>query len=344
MLRPIEWVGDTDGHLRLLDQTRLPATTEYIDCTDVDTVWHAIKRLSVRGAPAIGISAAYGCVIGARNNQLDEAIAHLRTSRPTAVNLFWALDRIAALKTTDPQRILDEAHAIADEDDAMCRSIGRHALALIDSLTAKAPDRPLRLITHCNAGKLATGGIGTATAAAYLAKEQGRDVTVYADETRPLLQGARLTAFELTDAGIDVRLICDGAASEVLRAGAVDAAIVGADRIAANGDTANKVGTCGLASLARHHGIPFLVAAPHSTFDLNTATGNAIPIEERAAEEVTEGFGTRTAPPDVRVFNPAFDITPANLITAIVTDQGVIRPVSEAAVRDHLAVDTEPAR
>lgn len=337
MLKPIEWVGDArTGHLRLLDQTTLPQETTYLDCTDVEAVWQAIKRLSVRGAPAIGISAAYGCVIGARLGQLEQAIAYLRTSRPTAVNLFWALDRIATLQTADPERLLEEAKTIEAEDKAMCQSIGEHALTLIDKLADKKPGDPIRLITHCNAGKLATGGIGTATAAAYLAKELGRDVTVYADETRPLLQGARLTAFELKHAGVKVRLNCDGASSEVLRTEQIDAAIVGADRIAANGDTANKVGTCGLAALARFHNVPFLVAAPLSTFDPATPSGKDITIEQREPEEVTEGFGRRTAPPDVQVFNPAFDITPAELITAIVTDQGVIQPVSQDTVSEHL--------
>ncbi|MEQ9455200.1 MAG: S-methyl-5-thioribose-1-phosphate isomerase [Phycisphaeraceae bacterium] len=334
MNKTIEWVGDADsGFLRLLDQTRLPGETVFLDCADVDAVWHAIKRLSVRGAPAIGISAAHGCVLGAREGKLAESIAYLRTSRPTAVNLFWALDRIKSLGDADAPRVLDEARAIHAEDEAMCQRIGEHTLDILQKLTGQNQDRDLRLITHCNTGRLATGGIGTAVAGAYLAKQAGRNVVVFADETRPLLQGARLTAYELGEAGIDVRVGCDGAASEVMRGGMVDAAIVGADRIAANGDTANKVGTCGLAALARHHGIPFLVAAPATTFDLKTASGSEIPIEQRAGEEVTEGMGRRTAPPGVAVFNPAFDITPAELITAIVTDRGVISPVNEVEVR-----------
>ncbi|WP_428388301.1 S-methyl-5-thioribose-1-phosphate isomerase [Mucisphaera sp.] len=337
-MKTIEWVGDASGgHLRLLDQTKLPSETSYLDCRDVQSVWDAIKRLSVRGAPAIGISAAYGCVLGAQSGRLAEAIAHLRTSRPTAVNLFWALDRIAGLGEVDVERVLAEAKRIDEEDQAMCRRIGEHGLALIDRLAGRGEGGEVRLITHCNTGKLATGGIGTAVAPAYVGQELGRKVTVFADETRPLLQGARLTAFELGQAGIDVRLACDGAAGEVLRSGAVDAAIVGADRIAANGDTANKVGTCALAALAKHHGLSFIVAAPVTTFDLATASGADIPIEQRAAEEVTEGMGRRTAPEGVAVFNPAFDITPAELITAIVTDRGVISPVTEANVRAHLA-------
>jgi methylthioribose-1-phosphate isomerase len=333
--RNIAWVGDADtGHLRLLDQTKLPSEIVYLDCKDVQSVWDAIKRLSVRGAPAIGVAAAFGCVIGAQRGDMEQAADHLATSRPTAVNLFWAIKRMKRVRPATAEALLAEAQAIHDEDARMCRQIGEHALSLIDQLVpdAAANTGP-RFLTHCNAGALATGGIGTATAAMYLAQQRGRPVRVFADETRPLLQGARLTAFELGAAGIDVTLICDGTAGQVLREGKVDVVITGADRIAGNGDAANKIGTYPLAVMARHHGVPFLVAAPSSTFDMATTDGGAIPIEQRAAEEITEGFGTRTAPQDVKTYSPAFDVTPAELITAIVTERGIIRPVDTEHVR-----------
>ena len=332
-LKNIEWLGDAaTGCLRLLDQTQLPNTETYIDCRDVQTVWDAIKCLAVRGAPAIGITAAFGCVIGAQRGDLQAAAEHLATSRPTAVNLFWALKRMGGVQPPTPEALLAEAKAIHDQDIAMCRKIGEYALPLIESAG-------VGVITHCNAGALATGGIGTATAPMYLAKEQGVPMKVYADETRPLLQGARLTAFELQQAGIDVTLICDNMAGQVMRQGLVQTAITGADRIAANGDAANKIGTYGLAVLAKHHGVPFYVAAPSSTFDLAAADGSDIPIEQRAAEEITEGFGKRTAPKDVSTYSPAFDVTPNDLITAIVTEKGLIKPVNTENVR---AVVTGP--
>jgi len=321
-IKNIDWVGDAaTGCLRLLDQTQLPNRETYIDCRDVQTVWDAIKCLAVRGAPAIGIAAAYGCVIGAQHGDLQAASEHLATSRPTAVNLFWALKRMGEVQPATPEALLDEAKAIHEEDIAMCRKIGEHALPLIESAGAG-------VITHCNAGALATGGIGTATAAMYLANEQGVPLKVYADETRPLLQGARLTTFELQKAGIDVTLICDNMAGQVMRQGSVQSVITGADRIAANGDAANKIGTYGLAVLAKHHGVPFYVAAPSSTFDLSIPDGSGIPIEQRAAEEITEGFGKRTAPKDTSTYSPAFDVTPNDLITAIVTEKGLIKPVN----------------
>ena len=326
-LKNIEWLGDAvTGCLRLLDQTQLPNTETYIDCRDVQAVWDAIKCLAVRGAPAIGIAAAYGCVIGAQRGDLQAAAEHLATSRPTAVNLFWALKRMGCVQPATPEALLAEAKAIHEEDVAMCRSIGEHALTLIESAG-------VGVITHCNAGALATGGIGTATAPMYLAKEQGVPMKVYADETRPLLQGARLTAFELQQAGIDVTLICDNMAGQVMRQGLVQSVITGADRIAANGDAANKIGTYGLAVLAKHHGVPFYVAAPSSTFDLSIPDGSGIPIEQRAVEEITEGFGKRTAPEDVSTYSPAFDVTPNDLITAIVTEKGLIQPVNGENVR-----------
>ena len=337
----LRWVGDPDGHLELLDQTLLPGKTDYLSCRDLPTVWDAIKRLVVRGAPAIGIAAAYGVVIGVQGAKskddfqakLDHACEYLASSRPTAVNLFWALERMkrhaAKAEGSDVAQksasLLEEAIRIHDEDRAMCESIGRFAAALIPCDGG--------VLTHCNAGALATGGIGTATAPMYLAHEQGKAFKVYADETRPLLQGARLTAWELGAAGIDVTLITDSMAAQVMRSGKIQMVITGADRIAANGDVANKIGTYSLAVLAQAHEIPFYVAAPVSTFDMSLPAGEQIPIEQRAAEEVTNGFGRRTAPDTVNVYSPAFDVTPNNLITAIITDQGIIRPVTTEAVR-----------
>lgn len=325
----MQWIGEADaGHLRLLDQTQLPMTEVYLDCRDVQAVWDAIKRLSVRGAPAIGIAAAYGCVIGAQRGDFAGAAEHLATSRPTAVNLFWALDRMKTVQPPTPGALLAEAKKIHAEDEAMCRQIGEHAVALIDKHA-----RGGGVLTHCNAGALATGGIGTATAPMYLAHQRDIPFTVYADETRPLLQGARLTAWELSRAGIDVTLICDDMAAHVMREGRIQMVITGADRIAANGDAANKIGTYNLAVLARHHDIPFYVAAPSSTFDLSLPDGSHIPIEERAAEEITEGFGRRTAPPDVKTYSPAFDVTPNDLITALICEKGLIQPVNTANIR-----------
>ncbi len=321
-VKTLEWIGDAaSGFLRLIDQTKLPGTVAYIDCRDVETLWQAIKRLSVRGAPAIGVSAAYGCVIGAQHGEFTRSADHLATSRPTAVNLFWAIDRMKRLGTTDPVKLLEEAKRIHAEDAAMCEAIGRHAMHLI------APGSGV--LTHCNAGALATAGIGTATAPMYVAHAAGVPFKVYADETRPLLQGARLTAWELAHAGIDVTLMCDGMAAAVMRSGKVHRVIVGADRIAANGDAANKIGTYGVAVLAKHHGIPFHVAAPSSTFDMHCPSGDAIPIEERAASEIAGA----SAATNVSVFNPAFDVTPAELITSIITERGIIAPVNAATVR-----------
>jgi methylthioribose-1-phosphate isomerase len=343
----VAWVGDAvRGTLRLIDQTRLPTEFIEIDCHDLPTVWEAIKLLRVRGAPAIGVAAAYGAVIGARAQgladpatvlrALSEATRFLRTSRPTAVNLFWALDRMdatAAAAGFSPgngpsllDRLLAEAHAIADEDRAMCRAIGKHGAELVVSGEG--------ILTHCNAGGLATSDYGTALAVIFSAHEQGKHVRVFADETRPLLQGARLTAWELQRRGVPVTLICDNMAAQVMKEGKVQKAIVGADRIAANGDTANKIGTYGVALLARAHGIPFYVAAPSSTFDLAIPDGSAIPIEQRESHEVTHGFGRQTAPAGVEVYNPAFDVTPAELITGIITEKGVIQPVNQETIRE----------
>ncbi len=322
----------------------LPTRLEYRDCRTVEEVWEAIKVLRVRGAPAIGVAAAMGTVVGmqkfrdhsrgAYRTRLKEVTDFLRTSRPTAVNLFWALDRMerrVAGLTEDrspeelTQKLLDEALAIEAEDRAMCRAIGAAGAALIGDGQG--------VLTHCNAGGLATADYGTALAVLFTAAEQGRRFRVYADETRPLLQGARLTAWELKQRGIDVTLICDSMAAQVMKEGRVQLVVVGADRIAANGDTANKIGTYGVALLAAAHGIPFYVAAPSSTFDLSLPTGDAIPIEQRDPREVTHGFGRPTAPEGVAVYNPAFDVTPARLIAGIVTEKGLIAPVSEETIR-----------
>ena len=346
-IQTLYWVGGVEGHLRLIDQTRLPVEFVEIDCRDVQTVWEAIKTLRVRGAPAIGIAAAYGVCVGVQNaagggeaaffRRLDEAIDYLATSRPTAVNLFWALRRMKDKAETLRGRptaeiaaaLLAEARAIHEEDRQMCRAIGRHGAELLADGQG--------VLTHCNAGGLATSDYGTALAVFFAAIEAGKSLHIYIDETRPLLQGARLTAWELQQRGIDATLICDNMAAQVMREGRVQAVVTGADRIAANGDTANKIGTYGLAVLAAHHRIPFYVAAPSSTFDLSIADGSEIPIEERDPREVTHGFGRQTAPEGIGVYNPAFDVTPAELIRAIICDRGVIRPVCRETIGAMLA-------
>ncbi|MBM4035811.1 MAG: S-methyl-5-thioribose-1-phosphate isomerase [Planctomycetes bacterium] len=346
-LPTIEWLGGVDGCARLIDQTLLPTEFKQIKCLTIEQMWEAIRVLRVRGAPAIGIAAALGTVLGVQKSaavtfdafrqELQKATGYLTTARPTAVNLFWALERMKraadgsrGLSIPDlKERLLREARAILEEDRAVCRAIGRHGAPLV-------PDGG-GVLTHCNAGGLATADYGTALGVLFAAHEQGKRFRVFADETRPLLQGARLTAWELLHAGIDVTLICDNMAAVVMRQGKVGLAIVGADRIAANGDTANKIGTYGVAVLAREHGVPFYVAAPASTFDLSLPSGEAIPIEERRPEEVTCGFGRPTAPDGVGVYNPAFDVTPARLIAGIVTERGVISPVTEANIRSALS-------
>jgi methylthioribose-1-phosphate isomerase len=335
----LAWVGGVDGHLTLIDQTLLPLEVKQLACRDVETVWEAIRSLRVRGAPAIGVAAAYGVCVGlqqadAANSEqllarLNEVVDRLASSRPTAVNLFWALERMRSRAdqlqdTASPGEIraalLAEARAIHEEDRAMCRAIGRYGAALLADGQG--------VLTHCNAGGLATSDYGTALAVIFAADEAGKRIHVYADETRPLLQGARLTAWELQQRGIDVTLICDSMAAQVMREGRVQAVITGADRIAANGDAANKIGTYGVALLAAAHDIPFYVAAPSSTFDLSIPDGEHIPIEQRDPREVTHGFGRQTAPEGIDVYNPAFDVTPARLIQAIVCERGVIQPVT----------------
>lgn len=328
------------NHLELLDQRLLPEEILYLNLTKVTEVWEAIRQLKVRGAPAIGIAAAYGVYFAAQrfieqnplaaNSEVVEEVKrqaeYLATSRPTAVNLFWALDRMKlrseALSSTIPASLsaglLIEAQQIHAEDEETCRMIGEHALSLFES--------GMGVLTHCNAGGLATAKYGTALAPFYLALEKGIDLKVFADETRPVLQGARLTAFELQQAGVDVTLICDNMAGMVMAKGWIQAVIVGTDRVAANGDVANKIGTYSVAVLAKAHNIPFYVACPLSTIDLNTPTGDQIPIEERHPDEITQGFGKRTAPQGIKVFNPAFDITPHQYVTAIITEKGIIRP------------------
>lgn len=326
----VQWIGDETGHLRLIDQTRLPADLVFLDCKTPKDVWQAIKTLAVRGAPAIGVTAAFGVALGAggSRHRAQQTADYLKTSRPTAVNLFWALDRMMRVADGDDyaKRLLAEARAIRDEDAAMCRAIGRHGAGLLPADGG--------VLTHCNAGALATAEYGTALAVIRAAIEGGKHFTVFVDETRPLLQGARLTAWELGQLGVDHVLVCDSMAATLMKQGKVQAAVVGADRIAANGDTANKIGTYGVAVLAHVHSIPFFVAAPSSTFDLSLATGDQIPVEERDPVEITHGFGRATAPAGTRAYNPAFDVTPGQLISAIVTEHGVIRPVTEASVRD----------
>ncbi len=341
-LETLRWIGGADGHLRLIDQTLLPLEFTEIDCRTVEAVWEAIRSLRVRGAPAIGIAAAYGVCVGLQTaaaddeaaffRRLDEVCAYLAGSRPTAVNLFWALGRMKAaaakLRGRPPGEIaaalLAEARAIHEEDRQMCRAIGRHGAALLADGQG--------VLTHCNAGGLATADYGTALAVLFAAAESGKRLHVYADETRPLLQGARLTAWELQQRGIEVTLICDSAAAEVMRQRRVQAVVTGADRIAANGDTANKIGTYSVALSAAAHKIPFYVAAPTSTFDLSLPDGREIPIEQRDPREVTHGFGRQTAPEGIDVYNPAFDVTPAELITAIICPLGVIRPVNRQQI------------
>ena len=346
----LRWQGDACGVLVLIDQTLLPERYEEVSCETVEQVWEAIKSLRVRGAPAIGVAAAYGVVVGGRTHRtasgveflgrVREVADYLVTSRPTAVNLFWALNRMTTVATNVARlddltasalhdRLLIEAIEIDREDKAMCTSIGRHGSHLLTS--------GMSVLTHCNAGGLATAGDGTALSVMFAAVAEGKNIHVFADETRPLLQGARLTAWELQRRGIPVTLICDNMAAQVMKEGRVQIVITGADRIAANGDSANKIGTYGLAVLAKHHGIPFCIAAPSSTFDLNITNGDQIPIEQRSSEEITHGFGRQTAPTGVDVYNPAFDVTPADLITAIVTERGIVRGPSTASIRSHLS-------
>jgi len=339
---PLETVRWDKGSLYIIDQTLLPTELREIELSTVDAVWEAIKSLRVRGAPAIGVCAAFGILV-AINEQagkstddvlgaVQSAADYLATSRPTAVNLFWALDRMRAVAEDNAHldhaafvaRLESEAIEICEEDTRRCRAIGEHGASLIRD--------GIGVLTHCNAGGLATASYGTALAPMFRAHEQGKRFAVFADETRPLLQGARLTAWELMNAGIDVTLICDNTAAQVMREGRVQLVVVGSDRIAANGDAANKIGTYNVALIAKAHDVPFYVAAPLSTVDFSIATGDEIPIELRGADEVTHGFGKQTAPDGVKVYSPAFDVTPAHLIAGIITERGILRPPYETSI------------
>ncbi len=333
MITPVRWGGE---HLLLLDQTKLPGTEVELACTHWEEVAGAIRTLVVRGAPAIGVAAAFGVALAARQStartfnglleDLETAIKGLAATRPTAVNLFWALDRMRQVAVASRplsldavrERLLAEAETIREEDIRANRAMGDHGATLVPA--------GARILTHCNAGALATAGYGTALGVVRSAHALGRVALVWVDETRPVMQGSRLTAWECVREGIPHRLIADVAAAAVMARGEVDLVVTGADRIAANGDTANKIGTYALAVLARHHGVPFYVAAPFSSIDPALPSGRHIPIEERAAGEVRALGGVATAPADSPVYNPAFDVTPAALISAIVTERGVVRP------------------
>ena len=334
MVPTVEW---KEGAVCLLDQSRLPGHIEFVMCRDYRTVAQAIRELKVRGAPAIGVTAAMGIALGVQSlrvatyDELAEAALeicnHLAATRPTAVNLFWAIERmkrkladVKSLGVEDIKReLVKESQAILDEDIALCKTMGRHGAALVqDGQT---------ILTHCNAGALATAGYGTALGVVRAAWESGKKINVFADETRPVLQGARLTAWELMQDNIPVTLITDNMAGSLMRQGLIQLCVVGADRIAANGDVANKIGTYSVAVLAKAHGIPFYVAAPYSTIDLGTKSGKDIPIEQRNPAEVTNIHGGHPiAPSGVDVYNPAFDVTPADLITGIITERGVFKP------------------
>ncbi len=330
-VRSLVW---QDGALHLIDQRRLPLAFETVVCRTAPEVAEAIRTMVVRGAPAIGAAAAYGVALGAREllaagtavrTGLERVAAELKAARPTAVNLFWAVDRMLAAADAAAElddgalvdRLLVEAHIIADEDARTCRAIGAHGASLLE---------PGGVLTHCNTGALATVDYGTALGVIRAAHAAGTPLHVYASETRPFLQGARLTTWELLQEGIPVTLITDNMAAYVMARGLVRSVIVGADRITANGDVVNKIGTYGLAVLAKEHGIPFYVAAPVSTLDLNLHSGDQVPIEERNPLEVTHVLGQRIAPEGVGVLNPAFDVTPARYVTAIITEHGVVRP------------------
>ena len=334
VIEAVRWSADGSA-VRIIDQRRLPGEYVERDLRTLEEVCDAIATLAVRGAPAIGVAGAMGLVASLASDasaspavfagRLAANAARIRATRPTAVNLPWAIDRMlerASRERGQPAGILaalhDEATTILAEDRAMCRSIGEHGVGLL------LPNA--RVLTHCNAGALATGGIGTALAPIYVSAERGQGVTVFADETRPLLQGSRLTAWELTRAGIPVTVLTDGMAASLMQHGSIDLCIVGADRIAANGDFANKIGTYALAIVARHHGVPFYVAAPTSTIDAAVPDGDAIVIEQRGADEVRRSFGHLVAPEAAAIYNPAFDVTPGGLVSAFITDRGVIRP------------------
>jgi len=352
IIQAVKWVGDTHGFLELIDQRRLPGKFVKLRCREVKQLCQAIKTLAVRGAPAIGVAAAYGLVLALQKLDpaadlqqglaaLAEAQDCLAATRPTAVNLFWALTRVkksadefvaahpAANMEKLRRHVLAEAKAIYREDVDMCLRIGQNGQKFIKQGAG--------ILTHCNAGAMATAGQGTALSVMFEAHKKGKKFKVYVDETRPLLQGSRLTAWELQQAGIDVTVICDNTAGWLMKQGKINVVITGADRIAANGDAANKIGTYSLSILAREHRIPFYIAAPSSTFDLSVRSGADIPIEQRPAEEVSRLAGTQIAPDGVAVYNPAFDVTEAKDISAIITERGVIEKPNARKVARHLA-------
>jgi methylthioribose-1-phosphate isomerase len=370
----LRWVGGVDGHLVLLDQTRLPREVVEIECRTVEDVWHAIKRLAVRGAPAIGVAAAYGVCLSHKSSgplppagrvkeggvqrvpaspplpspplkgegagsfntgAVSACCDYLATSRPTAVNLFWALDRMRrvasghmdATAKTLAEQLLAEARAIHAEDVELCAAMARHGADLLNDLPPGSG-----ILTHCNTGPLCATGVGTALGVVFELHRRGKRPHVWVDETRPLLQGARLTAWECMQRGVPCTLICDSMAAQVMREGRVAAVIVGADRVAADGAVANKIGTYSVAVVAAAHNIPLYVAAPASSFDLSLSGGELIPIEQRASEEVTHFGSSHVAPDNVAVYNPAFDVTPPRLIRGLITDRGVIQPVTREGI------------
>ncbi len=347
-MKSIEWCGNS---VRFLDQTKLPLEVSYRETDDVLVVAEAIRTLGIRGAPLIGVAAAYGAALAALKSpsdnpknlttKIEESIALLARTRPTAVNLFWALERMKAVLQTSRsveeirKNLVAEALQIHREDEEMCLRMGANGAALIPHGAA--------ILTHCNTGALATGGEGTAQSVITTAHRQGKSIRVYADETRPLLQGARLTIWELQQAGIDATLITDSMAAFLMKQKKIDLCITGSDRIASNGDAANKIGTYSVAVNAHHHGIPFYIAAPSSTIDASLPNGDRIPIEERNGNEILEGFGKRIAPPGTKVYSPAFDVTPASLITAIITERGIFRPPYKFRA-EHLKPETSPHR
>ncbi len=330
------YLNDTKDKIIMLDQTLLPSDEIFLELEKMEDIWEAIKMLRVRGAPAIGIAAAFATYLCVKHSkettvtklraEFDKVCDYLATSRPTAVNLFWAIDRMASkfdlvMNESIEQitkTLLEESEEILAEDQRMGYAIGEYGLSLL---------KPgMGLLTHCNAGGLATSGIGTALAPMYCGDDEGYNFKIFADETRPLNQGSRLTAYELDKAGLDVTVICDSMASIVMKQGLIDAVLVGCDRVAANGDTANKIGTSGVAILAKEYGIPMYILGPTSTIDMKTKTGNDIEIELRDTEEIGNGFGKRTAPIGVKAYNPAFDVTDAKYITAIITEKGIVYP------------------
>lgn len=340
---PVETINWKNNKIKYIDQTRLPEELKFVYCDDLKKLWWAIKRLEIRGAPAIGIAGALGAALGAEKSKARDfksffkefsgITRYLASSRPTAVNLFWALERMEGVAKANRNRpvpeikrlILKDALKVVDEDKKSCRAMAKFGASLI-----KKGDT---ILTHCNAGGLATADYGTALGVLFEAKKQGKCIKVYADETRPLLQGARLTAWELMHEGIDTTLICDNMAASLMAKGKIDKIFVGADRIASNGDAANKIGTYSLAVLAKHHKVPFYVVAPLSSFDLKLKSGREIPIEERDPSEVRTVFGKVIAPRNVKVYNPAFDVTPGEHITAIINEYGIFRSPYKKSLR-----------